>query len=349
MRMIVPALALLLCPPLPAFAAREADLPSSPDSEYIKVSGGPWLTGGMDRWQTSFPLIPGIPKSQLGFGSTLEFNDPHDLLWLWSVEVRPVRRVSVEFQYADSSSVGGQSHDHDWLSAPNGVVTALPSGDVYVNPEQTDMSRSQSDLSGRTTFISANLFGRVYEYDNPNQVEWMIHQYLDVLLGYSWYDDKYRMKNLVQIVSTGDFIDTPPPGPIAGQDSTFRFHYEGFKIGAREDAGITEHLRIIALFAFSPFMTYHGEAYWNLRTDFTSTPPSFTQSATADLFEGRFTLRYVPVKYFTAEAGYMLVYIRTNPGGQMTTYLANGTSVTQDLDSAWSERKGFMLNLALKF
>ncbi|HEX4047795.1 MAG TPA: hypothetical protein VH309_08175, partial [Elusimicrobiota bacterium] len=141
---LAPAFLLLLA--VPGFASRETDLPDGPDSDYIKVTGGPWLTSGMGRWQTSFPLQPGIPKAELGFGSTLEFQDPSDLLWLWSVEVRPIRRLSFEFQYADSDSVGGESRDHDWLNAPNYVVTAEPSGDVYVTPHQVDMSLSQSSL-----------------------------------------------------------------------------------------------------------------------------------------------------------------------------------------------------------
>ncbi len=112
--------------------------PANTDFDYIKVSGGSWFTSGMGRWQTSFPLVPGIPKSALGFGSTLEFQDPADLLWLWSVEVsRPIRRLSIELQYADSSSIGGEGRDHDWIDGPDYIITAEPSGNVYSNPQQT--------------------------------------------------------------------------------------------------------------------------------------------------------------------------------------------------------------------
>jgi hypothetical protein len=346
-KLIIHASAILILLACPAFASREQELPANPDFDYIKVSGGPWITSGMGRWQTSFPLAPGISKADFGFGSTLEFQDPADLLWLWNVEVRPIQRLSFEFQYADSARITGEGRDHDWLDAPNGIVTVQPSGNVYVNPRQTDMSTSQSTLSGRTTFVSANMYGRILQYDNHDAG--ITHQYLDVLLGYSWYDDRFRMKNLVQLTSTGDIISTPPPGYYPGLDSTFHFHWEGFKIGMREDTGMSEHLRATGLFAFSPFMSYRGDGYWNLRSDFRPAPPSFTQSASGALFEGKFSMIYDPFRYFSVEAGYMIVYFRTNPGGQMTAYLSDGTSVTQDLDSAWSERKGFLLNLALKF
>jgi hypothetical protein len=156
------------------------------------------------------------------------------------------------------------------------------------------------------------------------------------------------MRNLVQLVSTGDFIDTPPPGPYPGQDSTFHFHWEGFKVGLREDTGITEHFTAVGTFSASPLMSYSGDGFWNLRTDFRPTAPSFTESATGDLFEGKLSLVYTPVKYFAVEAGYMIVYLRSNPG-HMTAYLADGTTESQDLDSAWSERKGLMLNLVLRY
>ena len=342
MRLLAPAAAILL------FLARSSSAANT-DFEFIKVSGGPWFTSGMGRWQTSFPLQQGRPKGEFGFGSTLEFQDPSDLVWLWSVEVRPIRRLSVEFQYADSSSVGGQSRDHDWLDAPNSQVTVFPSGNVYVRPQQQDMSLSQSSLSGRTTYVSANAYARVLQYEHSDPEDWIVHQYLDFLLGYSWYDDRYRMKNLVQLVSTGDIINTPPPGPIAGQDSTFHFHWEGFKLGVREDTGILEHLRAIGIFSYSPFISYHGDSFWNLRTDLSPTPPSFTQDASADLFEGKLSVIYSPVSWFAAEAGYMLIYFHTHPGGHMIFDHADGSTTTQDLDSAWSERKGFLLNLALKF
>ncbi len=154
---------------------------------------------------------------------------------------------------------------------------------------------------------------------------WIIHQYLDVLLGYSWYDDRYRMKNLVQLTSTGDFIDTPPPGSYPGLDSTFHFHWEGLKIGIREDTGITEHWRAIGIFSYSPFMSYRGDGFWNLRPDFRPpSPPSFTQSR----------LRRISSKAScpcsTARSGGLpsrratvLIYFHSH-AGSMTSFMADG-------------------------
>src|SRR5579884_3721982 len=130
---LVTLCALLPCAPAAAIPGTGAgDLEEPTALGLLKLSGGPWFTSGMARWQTSFPLSPQFSKNDLGFGSTLEFNDPHDLMWLWSAELRPIRFVGIQMQYADSSGVGGVSRDHDWLNGPGFIVTAVPSNNVYV-------------------------------------------------------------------------------------------------------------------------------------------------------------------------------------------------------------------------
>ena len=316
----------------------------------LKISGGPWLTSSMGRWQTSFPLQNGVPKNEFGFGSTLEYNSKHDLLWLWSVELRPMSLLGLELQYADSSGIGGQSRDHDWLDAPNGIVTVQPSGNVYTTPHKQDMSLSQSDVSGRTTYASINAYGRVVDFEDDTG-DYNVRQTVDVGLGYLFYDDRFRTKNLQQITSTGDLIATPPPGSYPGEDSTFHFRWRGVKFAFREETvTYRRQVHLSGALGVSPFMSYYGEGFWNLRAgqDFRAAPPSFSQRASGTLLEMRAALSYSPVPFFTAELGYMLVYLKTRPG-TITAFQQDGTTISQDLDSAWNERKGWLAGLTFRY
>lgn len=334
----------------PAAAQIERYYDAPKREPFIKVSAGPWFSSGMGRWQTSFPLCANFPKSDCGFGSTLEFQDRVDRVYLFSVEARPHPRFSFEFQYADSAQITGHGRDHDWLDGPN-TIFFVNNGDIYSQPNQYDMSLSQNDLSGRTTYVSVNAFARLVKL-TPRE-EFFVYEWVDLSAGFTWYDDRYRMKNLVQLLSNPDmaaFAGTAPPAPgnYANLDQTFHFHWYGPKIGVREETGIIKNLSVVGYVSGSPFMRYYGEGFWNLRTAFRKGSPSFTQAATASMIEGKLSVKYTPLPFISAEAGYMIEYFHTRPG-TMVVYLANGGASSQDLDSAWSERKGFMLNLSLQY
>lgn len=343
----MPAFALCAFFALAMAEAAETGQPAEPIPEYIKVSVTPWFSSGMGRFQISFPLDNSIPKSEIATGSTLEFQDKNNLMYLVAAEIRPHRRFSFDFQYGDSNFNAGFCRDHDWIDAANYIITFQPSGNVYETPHQTDLSLSQSSLSGRTTVMSVDGYARLIYNAAARTENDTIYHNLDLLLGYSWYDDRFRMRNLVQLLSTGD-LPTPPPGPIPGQDSTYNFHWEGFKMGLREELTLPYGFHAAGAFAYSPFVNYRGEGFWNLRNDLRRTPPCFVHIAHGSLYEGRLSVGYSPIRALSADFGYLIMYYNAKSGTD-TTYFADGTETQVDLDRVWSERKGWNLTVSLKF
>lgn len=313
---------------------------SSP-SDRLKFSAKPWFTSGTSMFQIYFPLLTGVPKSEVAGGSTLKFNDSSHLMTLLSAEVRALNWLSFDFEYGYGGFSGGTSDDHDWIHAPRYNITLLPSGYFYPMPNHADFSLSRSALSGSASFKAFNAFVKIYADDGD------VPSRLDASLGYAWYDERFRMRDGVQLFSDG-VLQTQPLGPFSGLDSRFNFHWEGAMIGLREEIVLPARFSAVGRLGYAPSMEYTGEGYWNLRPDLRQGAPNFVHRAGGHAVNFELGLGYSPWPSVTAECGYMWHQF-TSGRGTDTTYFADGSSGEVELERAGSERKGVYLGVSLRY
>lgn len=318
-----------------------------PSFQRLKISIRPWLSQGSGRFQIIFPFAPPLPQSEIAEGSTLEFRDDNNLMYVASVEARLHRRFSFDCEFAKNSFIGGESLDHDWIHAPNYNVTVLPSGNVYRQPDHVDDSLSRSALSGDTFYLATHAYFRVW-MPGKDAVwrEDRVYHFLDLFAGYSWYEDKFRMRNGVQLIANPDFIGAPL-GPFNGHDSTYEFRWRGPRLGLREEVLLPWNLHASGRFAYSPSAEFRGEGVWNLRTDLRK-DPSFRDSAVGSGLDAVVSLAFSPLRMASVELGYHWMRF-TAHRGTARTFFSSGAVGEIELEEVVSERDGIFASLAFKF
>ena len=211
---------------LPAFAEEKPGLDIS-----LKY----WHTSGEMRWKTSFPVAPGSGASELVF--------PQDgNMGILSAEYGTWRKFFANASLGIGSN-SGTSSDSDWLYG-FGLADPL-------------FSVSTQDCSSEPLLWDINLGYRLLDKPELNT-----EPTFDIFVGYQHEKSKFKMTNGYQTVATPPF--TPPVGPIAGLDSTYKITYRGPRIGIRGNFKPAPRWLLGGSFAYA-WLTTEGKGYWNLR------------------------------------------------------------------------------------
>jgi len=318
-----------------------AESPSS-DSTAVHVSVGlqSWLSRADARWQISFPYVTTVNNSGIPAGtpgkaeSRLDFNkiDSTMIILTGGIGVGPY--FSFDGSFGKGSIGSGHGTDTDRFIPDSG-------GGL-------EFSQSTNDIDGDVIMGEINFYYNNHQYTGKHLGPW------GFVFGYTHYEDKLRLTNGVQTVSIPfEGLIFPPPGPFSMLNSTFDFYWDAIKIGVLPQFDITDKLSVKGLFALYPFVSYRGEGYWNLRTAgpnaFRMQSPNYIQKSTSGYgLDALLGLTYAIGERLDLTAGYRYFYLYDKDGTD-TTYFANGTTATSNLDWATITRQGAMIEVLFKF
>jgi hypothetical protein len=320
-----------------------ADTSSGNESIHVSVGMQSWLSRAEAKWQISFPYVtqmanPGISPFTPGrIESRLEFKkiDSPMIIVTGGMGIGPY--FSFEGLFGKGSIGNGNGTDSD-IFFPN-------SGGGLM------FSQSTSDIDGYVTFREINFYYNNHRFTGKHRGP------MGVVFGFTQYEDKLRITNGVQTASViFDGTAFPPVGPFPSSlvlNSTFNFFWEAIKVGILPQFDVTDRLSISGMFAVYPFVKYQGEGYWNLRTSgpsaFRAESPNFIQKSTSGHgYEALLGLTYAIQEQVELTAGYRYFYLTADDGTD-TTYFADGSSATTNLDWATVTRQGASLELLFKF
>ncbi|MDD2773529.1 MAG: hypothetical protein PHP45_07515 [Elusimicrobiales bacterium] len=321
------------------------------ENDYVKISLHPWFTSGAGYWRTSqviaaTPLTPSSPNTAT-VGSTLEFDNEASPMWIFSAEGKIAGGISAEIEYASSYIDSGTGLDHDWVDSSANIY--FPSGAQWSSPDHRDFSLSKSDLAGSAKMVSGAVYYRVFNHSIATTGAPAIGGF-DILAGYGAYDDRFMMTNGVQLLSEdlGLGLGLPPPGPFAGLNSQYHFHWEGCQVGLRETVTLSKKWALTGRLAWWPGVKYRGEGFWNLRSDLRQGLPSFVHEADGQVLDYSIGLSWLPYKYVTVDAGWRAVDYESR-SGLARFFAADGSASVIRLDSASSVRRGFYTGVTMRY
>ena len=143
-----------------------------------------------------------------------------------------------------------------------------------------EFSRSISEVNGSSVLDVSGGVGFTYLAGESDQIQ------IIPLIGYSFHNQKLRMRNANQVVSDSANFDlydpdpskdVPPLGPFAGLDSSYESEWSGPWLGVDMlldlQGGSTVFVRME-----KHWTNYYAKANWNLRSEFAH-PVSFEHEA----------------------------------------------------------------------
>jgi len=316
------------------------------DNPAIHVSVGlqSWLSQADARWQISFPYVtqgpnPGVPAGTAGkIESRLDFNKINSSMIILRGGLGIGPYYSFDGSFGKGSIGSGKGTDTDRFIANSG-------GGL-------EFSQSTSDIDGDVMMGEINFYYNNHRYTGKHLGPW------GIVIGYTRYEDKLRMTNGFQTISvTFDGTTFPPAGqpfpPTLPLNSTFDFYWDAVKVGILPQFDVADKLSVTGLFALYPYVSYRGEGYWNLRTAgpgaFRIQSPNFVQKSTSGYgVEASVGLTYALQEQIELTVGYRYFYLYAKDGTD-TTYFANGSTATSNLDWATITRQGATIELLFKF
>lgn len=294
-------------------------------SGFVQVTVSEWFSFADSSWQISGPLSGG------SFISKLEFDNIDSNITMVTGKIKFSAGFAVDFTYGSGSIGQGTVTDSDWKTDPS--------------TGQTDFlfSKSKSEINDETPlFLSFNLYFDAFKLIKVQQIS---DFHLDFLIGYMHYEDNLRFINGTQTIINEVKVSIP----FQGLNSTYDFSWDAARLGIRAEYQLAGDLFINGRVVYLPFISYDGEAFWNLRTDFLSTKPNFTHEAKGYLgYDLNFTLGYQPVSWFIMSAGYNFLYMNVKNGTDIT-FFADGTSGETDLDEVKVTRHGPFISISLRY
>lgn len=294
-------------------------------SGFAQVSVSEWFSFAGSNWQISGPLGSG------SFISKLEFDNIDSNITLVTGEIKPLPWFGVDFTFGSGSIGQGTVKDSDWETDPSTGQTNFL------------FSKSKSEISNeKALLLSFNLYFDAFKLIKVQQTS---NFHLDFLIGYMHYEDNLRFINGTQTIINEVEVSIP----FQGLNSTYDFSWDAVRLGLRAEYQLPRDLFISGKVVYLPFISYEGEAFWNLRTDFLSTKPNFTHEAKGYLgYDLNFTLGYQPVSWFIMSAGYNFLYMNVKNGTDIT-FFADGTSGETDLDEVKVTRYGPFISISLRY
>ena len=316
---------------------------------FIKARVRRWQTATSAQTRSTW-LTPYYwwtpPAEGITIGTTNDFKVMDAPLYLFSAEVQPVKGLSFEFETGDNRFSEGKYAGHDWVHAPNSILTFYDSV-VWEAPQHRDYAQRETETRGSARQYSTAVHLTVYKTDGlAMDGEYEMQHTLDFFVGYSWYGTRVKLFNGNKTLSTDFFLPTAPAGPMTGLNSWSNMVWQGWRGGFREQANLGKNFYAEAKFAFGPTMKYRGQTYWNLDT--TLAKPGIRNRATGHLVEFEISASYKFWKQFEFEGGWM-AWAYTAASGRDMYYYADGTTWEGDLDRVKATRKGVFFGLSWKY
>ncbi|MBI3552726.1 MAG: hypothetical protein HY077_09410 [Elusimicrobia bacterium] len=350
------ALALLVFASASAFAAADKLLLKEQKEQHELITFGikRWFSIGRDTVRVSQPIPPALVNPagvQARIGNTYEFNRADASLSLYSMEVRPLKRLAFDVQYAGGQMRDGNTVEHDWIDSTGNILVSAASGHVFDHPHFEDVGRAEIAQSGRTEWLTTSAYFLLLATRSDPFTEWDYFQRLEILAGYNRYSEDFHLRQWNQAFSTTYLLSEAPLGYLAGYDSSYHLVWEGGRAGFRDSLLTTFGLKFSAVLAYSPLQHYGAEGFDNIQAaagKLRGASPNYKQRADGSIFDGSFEASYSPVKAFSIEAGWSFLYLWARNGSE-TDFLPNGTGGEKTLDSAVSQRMGWHAGASLHF
>lgn len=322
----------LLCVCLWGVTVFAAPMTESVVTDHVQLGVKTWFSQGSDEWEISFAGF--VEDSYFEGRSVLEWEELENTIPVLFGEVRLTPWLRLGGSYGSSEISSGENTDTDRLDAQ----------DLGYNNQV--IAQSIADTEGDTTFYDINLYLRLNRLLTvyPKNLKGN----LDGYVGYQSYRDELNDHNGVQ---TADWDGNPVNEPFEGLDSTFDFDWTAVRMGLRGEYPVLESLLVKADVALLAGAEYEGEGFWNLRSDYKSTPPNFTQKADAGSgYDIKLGVAYKPIPYVAIEAGYWFFSLNTSDGTEIT-YFADGTQSEppETVDEVKSTRDGFYVAVSGNF
>jgi hypothetical protein len=215
--------------------------------------------------------------------------------------------------------------------------------DYFSSGHQNEFSRSNNSADiGHVFDVSggAGLRFSLTDWINRARTNDLLvdNAYLDLLVGYSFNEQKYFMTDANQTIpATGDF-----PGLKSNYDATWKSPWLGFQLKGQKE-------RSHGFFRFEyHFVDYYGKANWNLRDDFEH-PKSYEQEADKGfgfVFAGGAGFLLTPSWSLDAAAKwqYMKAYDGTD-----TKFLSDGTTLETKYNKVEWNSATFTLGNTIRF
>lgn len=311
----------------------------------------PWLSHGQSYLRTS-ALVPAAQTIPVGaeiyLGDTLEFSGTDALLLLYSVEARPWKWLAFDVQFARNGlTSAGSEVDHSWIHSPDANVRVLSTGHIFKTPDHEDYAMTRASAGGTTEWFSVNVYGKVFS-GVESLDEFTYAHSLELIAGYSHYQDEFRLSNGAVTMSTDYFIPIGPTGPFPGLDEPITLQWDGPRFGLRETIRTRSLFRFEMAVAFSPFMTFKESGLINLSRSLRRESPNFEGDSGGNLLDASLALVFSPRRRLKLELGYMILYLTAGRGTE-TFFLADGSQFRDHIDRAWSRRDGLFASLAYSF
>ncbi|MEK6813409.1 MAG: hypothetical protein AABY65_01595 [Nitrospirota bacterium] len=347
-------LAALTASPLSATAQPEPTVHLDPwTEERASVSLQGWQSKGTGDWTISFSGVDDYGAGAVPYSgkSRLTFDNLKSTIPVVAARVRAAPWLRFSGSYGSGDISGGTNTDGDWLTIP-----AYGLKDYY-------FSESKSDTSGTVTLYDVNVLVRVYPWlgrESPrlepdDRPRFRQEQAagppkergltIDLLAGFQSYQDDLTMKNGVQTVDNERTVHEP----FYGLNSKYAFDWSALRAGIAGTIPIGRRLEIRASYVHIFNAEYRGEAFWNLRTDFRSTPPNFVHDADGGTGEElKISLAFHPTRLMFVEGGFWSIKLEAKNGID-TVYLADGSALASKLDVVTSKREGAFVGVGVKF
>lgn len=321
---LLPILMLLAALSLPQ-GVLAADTSSGNESIHVSAGLQSWLSRADAQWQISFPAITTSNEVVGRIESQLTYNKIDSPLVIITGGMGIGPYFSFDGLFGAGSIGNGTSTDTDRFipNAGNG----------------TEFSKSTCDIHGDVTLWEINLYYNNQRYTGKGLGPW------GAVFGFTHYQDKLTMTNGIQTI--------PPDGPFTGLNSTYDFYWDAIKLGVLPQFNVTDRFSISGMLAVYPYVNYRGDAYWNLRTSgpdaFRAEPPNFIHKSTSGYgYEASLGLTYGITKQLELTAGYRYLYLYAKDGTD-TTYFADGSVATANLDWVTVTRQGAYFEAVVKF
>jgi hypothetical protein len=296
-----------------------------------------WFSQANAKWQISFPYTTsaGIPGK---IESRLDYRKIDSPLYIATAGGALVPYFSFDVVYVYGSITGGGGTDSDRF---------LPSSDAGL-----EFSQSTNSLSGDVRLWGINFYYNDRRFANKQAGPW------GLVLGYLHYADNLQMTNAVQTVSVPfDGTIFPLVGPFPPDkvlSSKYYFSWDLLKVGIVRQAELAYGFSYIGMLSVYPYVNYQGDGFWNLRagtnpSDFRLQSPNFIQKSNKGYgYEASLGLVYDLGDNLELLAGYRYFFLYAH-GGTDTTYFADGSEYTSNLDWVSVTRHGAYAEVLFKF
>lgn len=311
-RVIVSALLFLLLTPWSA-AAQEREALTGPDWSF-SAGVNAWFSTGESKWEHEVPLLPGFTG-----GSRLTFRDVNarvfsidtDLVW---------RNLVLMAAGGWGEPDGGDLIDEDFIANFN-------------------FSRTRSSIDdGHVYFANVNVGYRILDWADFDKRQ----GYLDLLVGYQWWREKYVAFGIVDQLG---FVGNEP---ASTKVITETWTWHSLRIGGRTFIPFPYRLGLRVNAFFLPWASVEVEDIHHLRTDLRQNPSVVLDASGGFGWQVEGAITYTFWRGLGVEAGYRHWNLKIK-GGDTTFRAAGAPQAELSLREVSTERGGPFFGLYYRF